>query len=91
MAFRVHDAAKAFALASSVARSGRGSAGPMELNIPAIEGIGGSYLYLVDRYGPGKSTMLISWRFPEPWSAMRSVGLASRTSITSLIMSIAAT
>jgi 4-hydroxyphenylpyruvate dioxygenase len=23
----------------------------MELNIPAIEGIGGSYLYLVDRYG----------------------------------------
>jgi 4-hydroxyphenylpyruvate dioxygenase len=29
----------------------KGSAGPMELNIPAIEGIGGSYLYLVDRYG----------------------------------------
>ena len=26
-------------------------AGPMELNIPAIEGIGGSRLYLVDRYG----------------------------------------
>jgi 4-hydroxyphenylpyruvate dioxygenase len=26
-------------------------AGPMELNIPAIEGIGGSLLYLVDRYG----------------------------------------
>ena len=25
--------------------------GPMELNIPAIEGIGGSNLYLVDRYG----------------------------------------
>ena len=28
-----------------------GSIGPMELNIPVIEGIGGSYLYLVDRYG----------------------------------------
>jgi 4-hydroxyphenylpyruvate dioxygenase len=25
--------------------------GPMELNIPAIEGIGGSAIYLVDRYG----------------------------------------
>ncbi len=25
--------------------------GPMELNIPAIEGIGGSIVYLVDRYG----------------------------------------
>ena len=25
--------------------------GPGELEIPAIEGIGGSYLYLVDRYG----------------------------------------
>ena len=24
----------------------------MELNIPAIEGIGGSLLYFVDRYGP---------------------------------------
>ncbi len=28
-----------------------GPVGPMELNIPAIEGIGGSNLYLVDRYG----------------------------------------
>ncbi len=28
-----------------------GAIGPMELNIPAIEGIGGSNLYLVDRYG----------------------------------------
>jgi 4-hydroxyphenylpyruvate dioxygenase len=28
-----------------------GKLGPMELNIPAIEGIGGSLIYLVDRYG----------------------------------------
>src|SRR5213076_3563135 len=28
-----------------------GKLGPMELNIPAIEGIGGSIIYLVDRYG----------------------------------------
>ncbi len=52
MAFRVRDAAKALDLA--VARGARpvqGPVGPMELNIPAIEGIGGSNLYLVDRYG----------------------------------------
>ncbi|QUD90725.1 4-hydroxyphenylpyruvate dioxygenase [Phenylobacterium montanum] len=52
MAFRVRDAAKAFKLA--VERGAKpvvGPVGPMELNIPAIEGIGGSNLYLVDRYG----------------------------------------
>jgi len=52
MAFRVKDAAKALALAvERGARPVQGLAGPMELNIPAIEGIGGSNLYLVDRYG----------------------------------------
>jgi 4-hydroxyphenylpyruvate dioxygenase len=52
MAFRVHDAAKALALAvDRGAREIKGAVGPMELNIPAIEGIGGSILYLVDRYG----------------------------------------
>jgi 4-hydroxyphenylpyruvate dioxygenase len=52
MAFRVHDAAKALRLAvERGAKEVKGSIGPMELNIPAIEGIGGSYLYLVDRYG----------------------------------------
>ncbi len=52
MAFRVKDAAKALRLA--VARGAKavsGRVGPMELNIPAIEGIGGTHLYLVDRYG----------------------------------------
>ena len=29
----------------------RTASGPMELNIPAIEGIGGSLIYFVDRYG----------------------------------------
>ena len=33
------------------AKPGPQSAGPMELNIPCIEGIGGSLIYLVDRYG----------------------------------------
>jgi len=52
MAFRVHDAARAFALAlERGATPVSGPVGPMELNIPAIGGIGGSLLYLVDRYG----------------------------------------
>ena len=54
MAFRVKDAGEALKLAvERMARSpsGRLSVGPMELNIPAIQGIGGSNLYLVDRYG----------------------------------------
>jgi 4-hydroxyphenylpyruvate dioxygenase len=52
MAFRVKDAAKALRLAiERGATPVKGLVGPMELNIPAIEGIGGSNLYLVDRYG----------------------------------------
>ena len=52
MAFRVKDAAKALKLAvERGAVAVVGPVGPMELNIPAIEGIGGSNLYLVDRYG----------------------------------------
>ncbi|HNR23252.1 MAG TPA: 4-hydroxyphenylpyruvate dioxygenase [Steroidobacteraceae bacterium] len=52
MAFRVADAARAFERALSLgARPHQGRIGPMELNIPAIEGIGGSLIYLVDRYG----------------------------------------
>jgi 4-hydroxyphenylpyruvate dioxygenase len=52
MAFRVKDAAKAMALAvERGATPVQGLVGPMELNIPAIEGIGGSNLYLVDMYG----------------------------------------
>jgi 4-hydroxyphenylpyruvate dioxygenase len=52
MAFRVQDAARALELAiERGAREVKGAVGPMELNIPAIEGIGGSCLYLVDRYG----------------------------------------
>jgi len=52
MAFRVKDAAKAYAqLIAQGAVPVRNDVGPMELNIPAIEGIGGSLIYLVDRYG----------------------------------------
>ncbi len=52
MAFRVKDAANAIeTLRSQGAKVVASGAGPMELNIPAIEGIGGSLIYLVDRYG----------------------------------------
>jgi 4-hydroxyphenylpyruvate dioxygenase len=52
MAFRVKDATRAFNRAVELgAKPFAGRVGPMELNIPAIEGIGGSVLYLVDRYG----------------------------------------
>ena len=52
MGFRVKDAAKAFKLALELgAEAHEAAVGPMELNIPAIKGIGGSVIYLVDRYG----------------------------------------
>ncbi len=50
---RVKDAAKAFKRAVELgAKPYVSSVAPMELNIPAIQGIGGSLLYLIDRYGP---------------------------------------
>ncbi len=52
MAFRVADARFAYARALELgAKPGPATAGPMELNIPSIVGIGGSLIYLVDRYG----------------------------------------
>jgi len=53
MAFRVKDAAFALKRAQELgAEVYAGKVGPMEVHIPAIKGIGGSLLYLVDRYGP---------------------------------------
>jgi len=52
MAFRVKDASVAYKeLLERGAKPFAHAVGPMELNIPAIEGIGGSVIYLVDRYG----------------------------------------
>ncbi len=51
IAFRVRDAA--FAYQSAIAQGAWGvenRPGPMQLNIPAIKGIGDSLIYLVDRY-----------------------------------------
>ncbi len=52
MAFRVKDAALAFG--EAVRRGAKpvdSPIGPMELDIPCIEGIGGVFVYLIDRYG----------------------------------------
>ena len=57
IAFRVSDAAKAF---EQCVRNGawgvEAHPGPMELNIPAIKGIGDSLIYLVDRYPAADGT-----------------------------------
>ncbi|QZH74699.1 MAG: 4-hydroxyphenylpyruvate dioxygenase [Erythrobacter sp.] len=51
MGFRVKDAAKAYAeLLARGAEPVEVTTGPMELRIPAIRGIGGAIVYLIDRY-----------------------------------------
>ncbi len=56
MAFRVVDAQHAYDRALSLgAKPVRSATGPNELDIPAIEGIGGLHIYLVDRYGANGS------------------------------------
>jgi 4-hydroxyphenylpyruvate dioxygenase len=51
IAFRVDDAARAYKRALELGAWGYDShSGPMELNIPAIKGIGDSLIYLVDRW-----------------------------------------
>ena len=56
IAFRVRDAALAYKSATEQgAWAVEAHPGPMELNIPAIKGIGDSLIYLVDRY-PGNGT-----------------------------------
>ncbi len=54
MGFRVRDAATAYTLAiERGAEPVEVRTGPMELRLPAIRGIGGSIIYLIDRYGDG--------------------------------------
>ncbi len=75
MAFRVKDAAAAFARAVELgAEPGPDTAGPMELNIPSIRGIGGSLIYLVDRYG-GPSIYDVDFVGVEPPADVRPAGL----------------
>lgn len=51
LAIRVQNAGEAYKRAVNLgAKPYTGKVGPMELNIPALTGIGGSLIYLVDRY-----------------------------------------
>jgi 4-hydroxyphenylpyruvate dioxygenase len=64
MAFRVADAHRAYALAlERGAQPVEIPTGPMELRLPAIKGIGGAPLYLIDRYEDGKSIYDIDFEF----------------------------
>jgi 4-hydroxyphenylpyruvate dioxygenase len=75
MAFRVEDAAHAFELAlQRGATPVQQPVGPMELNIPAIEGIGGLVIYLVDRYG-ARSIYDVDFEPIEGHADTRGVGL----------------
>ena len=64
MAFRVKDAHKAYARALELgAQAIDIPTGPMELRLPAIKGIGGAPLYLIDRFEEGKSIYDIDFEF----------------------------
>src|SRR5690625_4279105 len=66
MAFRVKDAPKAYARALSLgAQPMELPTGPMELRLPAIKGIGGAPLYLIDRFEEGSSIYDIDFNFIE--------------------------
>ncbi|HUN94350.1 MAG TPA: 4-hydroxyphenylpyruvate dioxygenase [Burkholderiaceae bacterium] len=64
MAFRVKDSHLAYARALELgAQPIDVPTGPMELRLPAIKGIGGAPLYLIDRFEDGKSIYDIDFEF----------------------------
>lgn len=64
MAFRVKHAASAYQRALDLgAQPIDIPVGPMELKLPAIRGIGGAILYLIDRYEDGSSIYDIDFEF----------------------------
>jgi 4-hydroxyphenylpyruvate dioxygenase len=66
LAFRVRDAHKAYARALELGAQPLDiPTGPMELRLPAIKGIGGAPLYLIDRFEDGKSIYDIDFDFIE--------------------------
>jgi 4-hydroxyphenylpyruvate dioxygenase len=66
MAFRVRDAHVAYQRAlEQGAQPIDIPTGPMELRLPAIKGIGGAPLYLIDRYEDGRSIYDIDFEFFE--------------------------
>ena len=66
LAFRVKDSQLAYSRALGLgAQAIEINTGPMELRLPAIKGIGGAPLYLIDRYGEGSSIYDIDFEFIE--------------------------
>ena len=66
MAFRVKNAHQAYARALELGAQPMDiPTGPMELRLPAIKGIGGAPLYLIDRFEDGKSIYDIDFEFIE--------------------------
>jgi 4-hydroxyphenylpyruvate dioxygenase len=66
MAFRVRDSHKTYDRALELgAQPVEIPTGPMELRLPAIKGIGGAPLYLIDRFEDGKSIYDIDFEFIE--------------------------
>ncbi|WP_339780157.1 4-hydroxyphenylpyruvate dioxygenase [uncultured Marinobacter sp.] len=66
MAFRVKNAQAAYARALELGAQPMDiPTGPMELRLPAIKGIGGAPLYLIDRFGEGTSIYDIDFTFIE--------------------------
>ena len=64
MAFRVADAHQAYSRALALGAEPMDiPTGPMELRLPAIRGIGGAPLYLIDRYRAGSSIYDIDFEF----------------------------
>jgi len=64
LAFRVKDSHKAYARSLDLgAQPIEVPTGPMELRLPAIRGIGGAALYLIDRFEDGKSIYDIDFEF----------------------------
>lgn len=64
LAFRVKDSHKAYTRALDLgAQPVEIPTGPMELRLPAIKGIGGAPLYLIDRYEEGQSIYDIDFEF----------------------------
>jgi 4-hydroxyphenylpyruvate dioxygenase len=64
LAFRVKDSHKAYARALELgAQPVDIPTGPMELRLPAIKGIGGAPLYLIDRFEDGQSIYDIDFEF----------------------------
>ncbi len=87
IALRVQDAASAYQeLLAKGAWEANTSAGIMELNIPAIECIGGTQIYLVDRFGDDLNIYDIDFKYLSKSQASS----VSHAQVTSLSLSVAA-